>query len=130
MVVFPGIAIPTAQAYREASLRLTKRSKDPRMFSFGARPHLPPDVWGPAENDFEQVVFARWPELASFKAQLIRAGAEIASLTGSGSALYAVFASAQKLAHASKLVPRGWLKFQTRTLRRPEYQRLLFFAKC
>jgi 4-diphosphocytidyl-2C-methyl-D-erythritol kinase len=82
--------------------------------------------WGPAENDFEEVVFARWPELARLKARLIRAGAETASLTGSGSAVYALFPSVSGMLRAARLVPAGWRVFWTRTLRRAAYQRLLF----
>jgi len=130
LVVFPGFSISTAEAYREVDLQLTKNRRSRSITGFGARPQLPLGNRGPAENDFEQVVFARWPELARVKAQLIRAGAEIASLTGSGSALFAFFASARQLARASKLVPRGWQAFRTRTLGRDEYQRQLFGKTC
>ncbi len=126
LIVFPGFPVSTTEAYREADLRLTKIRRVPSMGKIGAWSQFPLDKWGPAENDFEQVVFARWPELARLKAQLIRAGAEIASLTGSGSAVYAVFASARQLGRASKLIRRGWQTFRTRTLPRAEYQRLLF----
>ncbi len=126
LVLYPGFAVSTAEAYREADFRLTKSRRASRISLFGAWPPFPQDDWGPAENDFEQVVFARWPELGTVKTQLIRAGAEIASLTGSGSALYAIFASARKLARALKLVPGGWRTFRTRSLTRAEYRRSLF----
>jgi 4-diphosphocytidyl-2-C-methyl-D-erythritol kinase len=126
LVVFPGFSISTTEAYGEAGLLLTRRGKDRSMKSVGAWPQFSLLHWGPAENDFERVVFARWPELARVKRLLIRAGAEIASLTGSGSALFAVFPSAPQLLRASKLIPRGWLKFTTRTLSRAEYWRLRF----
>ncbi len=126
LIIFPGFAVSTAEAYREADRMLTKNRRGHSMDKFGAWSQFSLDKWGPAENDFEQVVFARWPELARLKAQLIRAGAEIASLTGSGSAVYAIFASARQLARASKLIPRGWQTFRTRTLPRAEYQRRLF----
>jgi 4-diphosphocytidyl-2-C-methyl-D-erythritol kinase len=126
LVTFPGFSISTAEAYREASLHLTKRRKAPSMDAFGAWSHLSLLGWGPAENDFEQVIFARWPELARLKGQLIRAGAEIACLTGSGSAIYAVFVSARQLVRASTFIPQGWLTFRTRTLSRAQYQRLLY----
>ena len=90
---FLGSPVSTAEAYREASLRLTSEGKVRSIDSFGAWPQFPLLNWGPAENDFERVVFARWPELARLKRQLIRAGAEIASLTGSGSAVYSIFES-------------------------------------
>jgi len=102
---------------------LTKPAEIFNMDSFGAWPHHPLQGWGPAENDFERVVFARWPELASLKRQFVRAGAEIASLTGSGSAVFGVFDSAQKLTRATALVPKRWQTFRTRTLSRAEYLR-------
>jgi 4-diphosphocytidyl-2-C-methyl-D-erythritol kinase len=126
LIVFPGFTVSTAEAYREAGrLRLTESPRSPKIHSFGARPHFSLENWGPAENDFEQVVFARWPELARLKRQLIRAGAETASLTGSGSAVFALFDSARTLARAAGLIPRGWKQYSTRTLSRPEYRRLL-----
>lgn len=130
LVVFPAVHVSTADAYREldqrSNSRLTKVSKRSNICSFGAWPHLSLKFWGPAENDFEQVVFARWPELAQLKSQLIRAGAETASLTGSGSAVFALFDSAPRMIRASQLIPARWQVFRTRTLPRDEYERLVF----
>ena len=126
LVIFPGFSVSTADAYREAGLRLTEQGGTAYLGSFGAWPHFPLMSWGPAENDFEYVVFARWPELARLKRQLIRAGAEVASMTGSGSAVYALFSSSRQMDRASKLIPKGWLKFPTRTLVRADYHRRLF----
>lgn len=131
LVVFPGFHVSTAWAYAEADraagLRLTENAKSPNMKRFGAWSHFPLNDWGPAENDFEKVIFARWPELAHLKRQLIRAGAESAALTGSGSAVFAVFDSARRLIRAASFVPRkaGWQTFRTRTLSRAEYDRLI-----
>ena len=126
LIVFPGFAVSTAEAYRQAGLRLTEQTGTAYIGSFGAWPHFPLMSWGPAENDFEYVVFARWPELARLKRRLIRAGAEVASLTGSGSAVYALFSSSRQMARASKLIPKGWLLFPTRTLVRTDYHQKLF----
>jgi 4-diphosphocytidyl-2-C-methyl-D-erythritol kinase len=125
LVVFPGFPISTSEAYREAGSRLTSQGEPRSIKDVGAWPQFPLLHWGPAENDFERVVFARWPELARLKRLLIRAGAEIASLTGSGSAVYSIFESTRPLLHASKLIPKGWLKFRSRTLSRADYRRLL-----
>jgi 4-diphosphocytidyl-2-C-methyl-D-erythritol kinase len=126
LIIFPGFSVATAEAYRQAGLRLTEQGGSAYSNKFGAWPQFPLMSWGPAENDFEQVVFARWPELARCKRRLIRAGADVASLTGSGSAVYALFSSSRKMALASELIPNGWLLFPTRTLTRAEYHRKIF----
>jgi 4-diphosphocytidyl-2-C-methyl-D-erythritol kinase len=130
LVVFPGFRVSTAEAYRaagrEADRRLTKSRQGSSMNVLGVRPPFPLEPGEPAENDFERVAFARWPELARLKRQLIRAGAETASLTGSGSAVFALFDSAQQLLGATPFVPVEWQTFRTRTLLRREYQRSLF----
>jgi 4-diphosphocytidyl-2-C-methyl-D-erythritol kinase len=126
LVIFPGFSVSTAEAYREADLRLTGRTANAYTDLFGTWPHFSLLSWGPAENDFEHVVFARWPELAQLKRRLIRAGADVASLTGSGSAVFALFPSSRQMARASKLIPKAWLQFPTRTLVRAEYWRKLY----
>ena len=80
-----GIAVSTKDAYG------------------GIRPHLPEvplrealampvDQWdGVLVNDFEETVFAKYPELAAIKRSLYDSGAVYASMSGSGSALFAIY---------------------------------------
>jgi 4-diphosphocytidyl-2-C-methyl-D-erythritol kinase len=126
LVVHPPFPISTAEAYQEASRKLTSADSGFKLNAFGVWSQYPFNHWGPAENDFEEVVFAKWPELGEMKDQFIRAGAETASLTGSGSAIYAIFDSARQSTQARKSVPAEWSVFGAQTLSRRQYQRLIF----
>jgi 4-diphosphocytidyl-2-C-methyl-D-erythritol kinase len=74
------------------------------------------------ENDFERVVFPEYPELREVKRVLEREGARYASLSGSGSTLYGLFASAAEAESAAKRMSDvGHAAVATRTLGRAEY---------
>ena len=52
----------------------------------------PIEEWdGTLVNDFEETVFAKYPELASIKRSLYDCGALYASMSGSGSALFGIY---------------------------------------
>ena len=69
----------------------------------GIKPHMPEvplrealsrpvEEWdGILVNDFEETVFAKYPELAAIKRSLYDSGAVYASMSGSGSALFALY---------------------------------------
>ncbi len=74
------------------------------------------------ENDFERVVFPEYPELSDGKSALLRAGAKYASLSGSGSTLYGLFASREAAVQAvARLRKQGWTAQATKTLPRRAY---------
>lgn len=85
-VVTPaGIAVSTKDAY--GGIR-------PRLPEVPLREALarPVEQWdGVLVNDFEETVFAKHPELAAIKKSLYDSGAVYASMSGSGSALFAIY---------------------------------------
>jgi 4-diphosphocytidyl-2-C-methyl-D-erythritol kinase len=50
---------------------------------------------GALANDFEEIIFRRFPKLAVLKSRLIEVGARDSALSGSGSALFGLFATRQ-----------------------------------
>ena len=80
-----GVSVSTKEAY--AGIR-------PRLPEVSLRDALarPVEEWADVLfNDFEETVFSKYPELAAIKRSLYDSGAVYASMSGSGSALFALY---------------------------------------
>ena len=80
-----GIAVSTKDAYGGIKPRLPEVPLKEAL-------SRPVEQWdGLLVNDFEETVFAKYPELAAIKRSLYDSGAVYASMSGSGSALFALY---------------------------------------
>jgi 4-diphosphocytidyl-2-C-methyl-D-erythritol kinase len=103
ILVAPGIHVNTAQAYRDLSPRLTTESQQNKIVSFQSVTRDTGSL-ASARNDFETVVFEQHRKLATLKKRLVRAGATVALMTGSGSALFGLFADRNGVSRAIELL--------------------------
>lgn len=137
LIVTPGIHVSTPEAYRrlgrpgweEAAAGLTGSGNFNYINSFQAF------VWGveggPAarsaapgfENDFEPVVFDLHPRLEAIKRTLEKLGGSCVSMSGSGSAIFALFGSREQAVAARRRWPAE-PAFLIRTVNRSQYRRM------
>lgn len=86
--VKPPVYVSTKEAFAGVTPH-----KDPDAFPLDRLGELPIEEWKHvAVNDFEASLFPKHPELAEIKSRLYDCGAHYASMSGSGSALYGLFA--------------------------------------
>lgn len=115
LVLVPRLRVGTRDAYawlREAGLGSSEAGVLPgarRLAEWETLARL-------AHNDFEEPLFARHPELAAGREALSDAGASVAQMTGSGSALFGVFpdaaardAAADRMRRGGYAQESGWL---------------------
>jgi len=86
LVVKPDVFISTREAFSGVVPK-------PAGFDLRMLPSLPIEQWREvAHNDFEDSIFPRHTQFAEIKRTMYDVGAQYASLTGSGSCLYGIFA--------------------------------------
>ena len=100
VLVCPKVHVDTAWAYRawdaeNPSFSLTGKKKEDTTNRSSYQCFY-------GMNDFEPVVFAANPVLAKLKALLIQQGADIAGMSGSGSALFGLFQDRESAGHAAE----------------------------
>ena len=101
VIVYPDVAISTKDVYEGLRIVLTKRENEVR-FSEEFRSLL--DIADVLENDLEEVVLLRCPEIKTIKERLKEAGAVGSLMSGSGSAVFGIFGDLEKAEEASKRV--------------------------
>ena len=129
VLVTPAVHVSTVEAYRHlaasrAALTHARKGFILNVFCAGIRAPLgtgADESESAFTNDFEGVVFRKFPELRQVKKRLLRVGAKQALMSGSGSALFGVFEdrSAAQRAHA-ELRTSGWAAHVVRSVSRAE----------
>ena len=116
LLVNPRVAVPTKSAYEALSASLwfmargerTDRSK--RMVD-ALRAGSLPAVCAALYNDFELVIERAHGIVKEIKQALLALGAEAASLSGSGSTVFALFASVEQLRIAEQTLREHYAWF-------------------
>lgn len=113
VLVKPGCSVSTAWAYR--ALSLTKNRQNNRLSCFGLAGGDLLSVASALWNDFETIVFERFPEIGEIKARLVAQGSCGALMSGSGAAVVGLFEDPEVARQAATAFPECW-SAQVRTL--------------
>ena len=127
IVVYPGVHVSTAEAYRSLNLRLTSREATHKIQSLCGRLSDGLDFLAGIFNDFETSILPAYPAILEAKNFLIHRGAAAAMLSGSGSSVFGFFLDEESAFAAARAErPADWRVLPAKTLSRAEYSRRLF----
>ncbi len=99
VIVYPGFGISTAEVFKNLNLGLTKCEKQLRYFPFKYGKF---DIGRHLCNDLEIVAAHRYPIIETIKNELLNQGAMGSLMTGSGSAVFGLFADPDAARQAGK----------------------------
>lgn len=97
LLVCPDLHISTKWAYENVKIILTKTIKNSKFYSLTKKLNDFSSWQTSLPNDFEVIVFKKYPELVEIMDFLTHSGAFYAHMSGSGSSIYGLYAS-EKLA--------------------------------
>ena len=135
LVVSPGLHVATGSAYAALNRKLTFDPSSSNISSFQAfvralgETRSAEAASGLSANDFEAVVHREFPQIQKIAGRLRKLGATGVRMTGSGSAVFAIFGSigerrrAQELLEGERLFS-GCRVMSARLLSRRSYERL------
>ncbi|MCG6964649.1 MAG: 4-(cytidine 5'-diphospho)-2-C-methyl-D-erythritol kinase [Acidobacteria bacterium] len=117
LMALPGTVVPTAEVYRALDAQLTWKTFDSNVYAFtaGWMEDLP---WSRLRNDLQPVVLDGWPAVAEAMAAMSRCGGLHAAVTGSGSAVFALFADPEAAREAAAAARGPWRLHVGKTLSR------------
>jgi 4-diphosphocytidyl-2-C-methyl-D-erythritol kinase len=127
VVIFPGIHVSTAEAYRSLNLGLTSEKMDTRIHRLCGQMHENQSFLAGIFNDFETSILPAYPSIREAGEWLMQQGAVSTLLSGSGSAVFGFFPSEESAIAASRATTRdNWRMFPAKTLSRTEYLHRMF----
>jgi 4-diphosphocytidyl-2-C-methyl-D-erythritol kinase len=122
VVLFPGIHVSTAEAYRSLKLGLTTSTEDHRIQRFCGQVQDRKRASTGIFNDFEVSILAAYPGILEAKSFLESKGAIVSMLSGSGSSVFGFFPDEESASAAARTTKReAWRVFPAKTLSRAEY---------
>ncbi len=124
LIIKPNANISTADAYKALNApALTSQNSKTILSISEAKEFFDNSTFASLQNDFEAAAFMLEPESERAKLALLKVGARVAMLAGSGSAVFGIFADedAQRRAIQAIELETGWRVFPCKTVGRGEY---------
>lgn len=98
LLIHPGTEVNTSRAYQQLSENRKRQPSTGEGLSIADIVSQPVATWKDClMNDFEEIIFTRFPEVANLKSMLYQAGALFASMSGSGSSVFGIFPEGMKI---------------------------------
>lgn len=127
VVVYPGLRVPTSEAYALLTRRLTPDESHRKIYRFCSLLQAGLDCLPEAFNDFERVVLDRYHSIREARDFLLEHGAVASLLSGSGSSVFGFFLEEESALAASGAVRREeWRVFPAKTLSRLGFFKRMF----
>ncbi|MDZ7345033.1 MAG: hypothetical protein ONA90_11035, partial [candidate division KSB1 bacterium] len=117
LIITPSLMVSTAWAYQNYKIGLTKKQKNSTLSSFKFDHLTRHQLVDLCQNDLEAGVFEAHPELALIKSRLLQCGALVASMTGSGSAVYGIFRTLQEAQRGQRFFEKEYATHVTKPVR-------------
>ena len=118
LVIYPNIQISTKWSFKNYNLYLTNTKKSVKLSESFFKDIKLRQFRGLFINALEDVAFNKYPVLRELKKKLYFSGAEYASMSGSGSAIYGLFDSNSMLHKARRELNQSYQIFVTIPIRR------------